>query len=63
MLKNLLYILLLLTSFTATAQDVIYGVSSYGGPEGGGSIWKVNEDGAEFEILESYSNESIEGRE
>lgn len=59
MLKNLFYIFLLFTSFTATAQDVIYGVSGYGGSEDGGSIWKVNEDGSEFEVLEGYSNKSV----
>jgi hypothetical protein len=58
MLKNLFYVFLLLTSFTATAQDVIYGVSSFGGSEGNGSIWKVNEDGSEFEVLESYSGKN-----
>jgi hypothetical protein len=59
MLKNLLYSLLLLTSFVADAQDVVYGVSGSGGSEGGGSIWKVNEDGSEFEVLESYSSNSV----
>ena len=48
--------LLLSMSFATNAQDVIVGLTSNGGEQGGGTIFSMKDNGSAFTILKGFAN-------
>lgn len=54
--RSFLLFLLAAVSATAFSQDELAGLTSNGGPEGGGTAFRINTNGSGFSIAKSFAN-------
>ncbi len=53
---NLLTLLLLFITSLASAQDVLVGLTSNGGPEGKGTAYSIKTNGAGFSVMKAFAD-------